>query len=272
MNRIHILPFGLLTLLLPVLFSCEEVIHLDLKNTAPRMVIDATLNATSGRCLVRVSKSLDFYQTDTAVAQKGALVDLISDSGNVYPLAEISPGLYSADQLTVKPGALFKLSVNISADEKYMAQTIVPVPVYLDSLKIARGFGDPRPTSPPVYLINPKWRDPADMANYYRFKVLKNGKSRNGSFNITNDAQFNGTEVDMPLYQYYFELGDTVSLEFQSIDSVSYSYFNQVNDMARPSFVSATPYNPIGNFDHGALGYFGIYWTETWDLMISTGR
>jgi len=110
------------------------------------------------------------------------------------------------------------------------------------------------------------------IADFYRFKVTTNGKPHSGSSNIANDKQFDGTGVDMTLYRYDFELGDTVRLEFQSIDSLSYSYYSQINDMARPSFVSATPYNPIGNFDNGAVGYFGIYWFDVRDLIISTRR
>lgn len=154
----------------------------------------------------------------------------------------------------------------------FSAKTEIPVRVSLDSLKVVRGFEGPGPTSPPVFLLNPKWKDPAGVVNYYRFKVTKNGTVINGSFSIYNDQPFDGNEVDMPLDQFDFQIGDTVSLEFQCIDSISHSYYDQINDMAMPGFVSATPYNPIGNFDNGALGYFGIYYSEVWDTIIAAGR
>lgn len=266
------IPAFLTLALLIILASCEDVIILDLKNSEHRLVIDAALNATRGECVVQVTQSLDFYQADTFSRIGGALVELVNGSGVARSLAEVRPGVYSAGNLKIIAGEDLLLNVTLSPDEKYSARTQAPEPVTLDSLKVVRGFGDPRPTSPPVYLINPKWKDPAGTANYYRFKVTRNGKARRGSFHITNDDQFDGTEVDMPLYWYDFELGDTVRLEFQSIDSTSYAYFNQINDMARPSFVSATPYNPIGNFNNGALGYFGIYWSEMRNLIITSGK
>lgn len=272
MKKFVSIPVFLLLTLLIALASCEDVIHLDLKNSPPRVVIDATINASLGECTVRATRSLDFYQTDNFEKIEGASVELVNGPGVVMPLSEVSPGVYYAGGLTVSPGEVFRLNLTVAPDERYSAQTKVPVPVSLDSLKVVRGFGDPRPTSPPVYLISPKWKDPAGIVNYYRFKVTRNGKPRSGGFNITNDEPFDGTEVDMPLYRYSFKLGDTVNLEFQSIDSVSYSYFNQINDMARPSFVSATPYNPIGNFDHAALGYFGIYFSESREAVVSAGR
>ncbi len=252
--------------------SCEEVIQLDLKNSEPRVVIEANLNATSGECTVQATKSAGFYEDNVFTGIQGATVELNNGSGVSFSLAEISPGVYHAGDVDVAAGEVFRLTVNVPGDDRYIAETRVPDAVYLDSLKVVRGFGDPRPTAPPVYLVNPKWTDPAGTPNYYRFKVTTNGKPQSGSFTIINDEQFDGTEIDLPLYRYGFSLGDTVSLEFLSIDSVSYAYFNQINDMARPSFVSATPYNPIGNFDNGALGYFGIYHSEARDLVISAGR
>ncbi len=264
----NIVSFLLVTLVVTVT-SCEEVIQLDLKNTAPRVVISASLNASNGECLVEASKTAGFYDSSNFVKITGARAELVKGNGDVLVFDEVSPGIYSLKQVTVSAGENLQLNFIVSPDERYLAATQAPQEVFLDSLKIVRGFGDPRPTSPPIYLLNLKWKDPAGISNFYRFKLTKNGKSRQGSFNITNDQPFDGTEVDMPLYRYSLEIGDTVRLEFQSIDSLSYAYFNQINDMARPSFVSATPYNPIGNFDKGALGYFGVFWTQVKDTIIS---
>lgn len=250
------------------LASCEEVIQLELKNTQPVTVIEATLNATTGECKVEATHSAGFYDTNFTRIN-GATVKITSESGIEKILTEVGPGVYIAQNLKPAPDEILHLTLTDSAGNVFAAKTSVPRAVFLDSLKVVRGFGDPRPDAEPIFLINPKWQDPPGVANYYRFKVTKNGKIRQGSFNITSDEAFDGTEVDIPLYRYSFDLGDTLKFEFQTIDSVSHAYFSQVNDMARPSFVSATPYNPIGNFDNGALGYFGIYFSEIRDTIIS---
>jgi hypothetical protein len=253
------------------LASCEDVIQLDLTEAATRIVVDGSLNATDGVCHVHLSRTLGFYTKDSADQVVGATVELIHASGSRIPLAEVGPGLYRVTGIQVDPGERMRLSVTISDDEKYLAETLIPQPVFLDSLNLSRGIGDPRPGGTPVFLLRPEWRDPSGVDNYYRFKVIKNGELQSG-FNITSDRKVDGTILEQPLFRYFFELGDTVHLEFQSIDSVSYSYFNQINDMARPSFVAATPYNPIGNFDNGALGYFGVYYSEVRDLIVKMGR
>lgn len=272
MMKFNKIPVFLIFSLLVLLASCEEVIVLDLKDSESRTIIEATLNASARQCVVKATRSIGFYGAGEASYITGAAVELTDGSGKSTTLTELSPGNYSARDLNVSPSEIFKVMVTLSPEERYSAVSQVPSAVYLDSIKIVRGFGDPRPTSPPIYLINPVWKDPAGVANFYRFKVTTNGKPQSGSFTITNDEPFDGTEVNIPLYRYGFSLGDTVNVEFQSIDSVSFSYFTQVNDMARPSFVSATPYNPIGNFDNGALGYFGIYFSEIRDLIVKVGQ
>jgi len=272
MKKLNRIPVFLLLTLIFFLASCEDVIRLNLKNSAARTVIEATLNASRGECTVIVTKSLDFYQTDSFAKVERATVELVNGKGTVQLLPEVSPGIYMVGNLMVNAGEIFGLNVIVSPAEQYNAQTKASENVHLDSLKVIPGQVDPRPGSKPRFLLDLKWKDPAREANYYRFKVTTNGKPHTGSMTITNDKLFNGTEVDMPLNRYRFELGDTVRLEFQAIDSVSYSYFSQVNDMERPSFVAATPYNPLGNFDNGALGYFGIYYSDIRDLIISNKK
>ena len=253
------------------LASCEDVIQLDLKEATTRIVIDASLNASGGECQVALSRTLGFYAANSTDPVTGADVELIQASGSKIPLTEVKSGFYKVTGIHMDPGERLQMAVTISADEKYLAETVVPYPVFLDSLNLSRGIGDPRPGGTPVFLLRPEWKDPTGVDNYYRFKVVKNGELQSG-FNITSDRKVDGTVLEQPLFRYFLEPGDTVHLEFQSIDSVSYSYFNQINDMARPSFVAATPYNPIGNFDNGALGYFGAYFSEVRDLIVTLGR
>lgn len=267
------LPVSLfIAILLAMLASCEDVIRLDLVNAESRWVIEGTFNASKSECTVQISKTLDFYEIDSINRIRGAKVELINGAGSVSSLEEIKPGVYRADSLSVGQGEICRLNVILSSGEKFTASTQVPVQVFLDSLKVVRGFGDPRPNSPPIYLLNLKWKDSAGLANYYRFKVTTNGKLRGQSFTILDDKPFEGKDADVTIYRYGFKPGDTVRFEFQSIDSVSFSYYRQINDMARPGFVSATPYNPVGNFNNGALGYFGIFYSDIRDTIISIGR
>ena len=87
--KINLNSSAVLIVLLLVFASCEEVVQLDLKNSASRVVIDALINASTGDCVVKVSKSLDFYQVDSFAKIEGAAVELFQSSGAGRKLSEI---------------------------------------------------------------------------------------------------------------------------------------------------------------------------------------
>jgi hypothetical protein len=268
--------FVLFLITIPVLLfiwvSCEEVIVLDLKNTEPRIVIEASLNASNGDCIVTATKSFGFYETGEFTKVSGASVELINQSDQIISLQEMSPGTYTAANLKMTPGELIRLNIKVTSDEQYSAETRVPRYVPLDSLSFEPAIADPRQQDvDAIYMMNAKWKDPGYSFNFYRFKVTNNGKSYNKSFAITSNERCCGIVIELPIFYFLFALGDTVNLEFQSIDSASYTYFDQINDMMLPSFVSATPYNPTGNFNNRALGYFGIYYNQKFDMIVTKG-
>jgi hypothetical protein len=271
--KFNIVSKSLLVILPLIWVSCEEVIHLDLKNSESRTVIEATLNATTGECSVTTTKSSGFYENGELTKVERAIVELVDCSGVTTRFNEVRPGTYQASNLFVKPCEVVRLNVAVSEEEVYSAVTRVPRTVMLDSISFEQTIGDPRKgSSSEIFVINARWTDPGFSDNYYRFKTSTNGVLNKASFAITSNEFYWGAPIAMPILHYLFSLGDTVSLEFQSIDSVSFAYYDQLNDMQMPSFVSATPYNPIGNFDNGALGYFGIFFTEKKDLIVSVGR
>ena len=105
------LPVFLILALIYFLTACEDVIKLDLTNSPSRTVIEATINASKGECTVQVSKSVDFYQTDSFARVEKATVQLVSGTGAVQNLPELSPGTYWAGNLFVSPEEVFHLNV-----------------------------------------------------------------------------------------------------------------------------------------------------------------
>ena len=80
----------ILTILL-VTFSCEDVIEVDLNNTDPRLVIDASINwfkGTSGNNQsIKLTLSAPYFDTQIPPAN-GALVSVFDASGNEYVFIE----------------------------------------------------------------------------------------------------------------------------------------------------------------------------------------
>jgi hypothetical protein len=200
-------------------------------------------------------------------------VELTNGAGSTIVLSEPAPGRYTAGSLILNADEHMRINVKTADNEEYSAETRVPKPVKLLHTFFEPTLSDPRKgTSSSAYLMNATWVDPGCTFNCYRMKVIHNGVPETGMFAITSNEHFCGATVHMPILHYGFAIGDTVDLEFQSIDSVSFAYFDQINDMQMPSFVSATPYNPIGNFSNHALGYFGIYQTDKKEMIVTPGK
>ena len=78
-----------------ILTSCEDVIELDLATSAQQYVFDANLNATDSSCVVQLSKTANYYETNDFEAIEDATVVLNLSNGNNYTLTAGSAGQYS---------------------------------------------------------------------------------------------------------------------------------------------------------------------------------
>ena len=81
------------------MFSCEEVIELDLNDGQQRLVIDASINwekGTSGNDQeIKLSLSSPYYQNET-LAATGANVQVISSNNEIFEFIETdNSGLYT---------------------------------------------------------------------------------------------------------------------------------------------------------------------------------
>jgi hypothetical protein len=57
-----------------------------------------------------------------------------------------------------------------------------------------------------------------------------------------------------------FQKTDTLIVELQSIDKATYDYFTTLESISGNVMEqTASPANPISNFNNGALGYFSAY-------------
>ena len=72
--------------------SCEEVIDLDLNSSNPQVVIEGNVNSATKQVLVKISKSINFDESNSFPKAEKYIVKLKDDGGNSFILDEISPG------------------------------------------------------------------------------------------------------------------------------------------------------------------------------------
>ncbi len=98
--------------------------------------------------------------------------------------------------------------------------------------------------------------------NYYRIVTFVNSELAYGggfsAYRVLEDELIEGLTFTLKIRGTEAKLGDTVSVELQSIGFNTYTYFNELNDaIYGEGGPGSTPYNPHTNLDNNALGHFG---------------
>lgn len=162
----------ILTILL-VTFSCEDVIEVDLNNTDPRLVIDASINwfkGTSGNNQsIKLTLSAPYFDTQIPPAN-GALVSVFDGSGNEYVFIEDNnTGVYLNDNFNPVINGLYNLVVIYDGETYTASETLKSVaPFDYIEQKDDGGF------SGEEIEIKAYFTDPIDEENYYFFEFIPN--------------------------------------------------------------------------------------------------
>ncbi|KAA6337613.1 hypothetical protein EZS27_014312 [termite gut metagenome] len=261
MNRIT--KFRTLTIVtsLFILFSCEDIINIELHSVKPQIVIEGVVRMNT-LPTVRVSATKDFNSINEYPSIKDAVVEIWDNVGN----RQILPFNVDSDKYVATNFALrgierktYNLSVNYQGKEYLAESTMLPL-VKIDSLTLS--------TLPLLNYPCPTihFTSPIDMKKGgYKCTMYINNKT------LTNDILISADYMEgKPVHQIlpiFFEeeerknnpikQGDNIIVEMQCLDADLYKFFWSLdrtdNRMA----------NPINNIKGGALGYFGVYsWTQ----------
>lgn len=250
LKNIFLAIFGLL-----IFISCEDVIELELKDTTPRIVIEGTLNMSTQKAEVILTKSNGFYEDTTPIFISGATATLQNETGVSITLSETTSGVYVAENVIVNSGEKWTIEVE-SEDILYTATTIAPQPAVLDTLITEieeRPFSDE-----PDIQIFAEWNDEANVSNFYRLRPYRNDTLITQTYNLSDDNFSDGEKITT-LIMEEFAVGNQIKIELLSVDENYYRYFLELSSIVSNGFNGSNPYNPVGNFDNDALGYFGIF-------------
>jgi hypothetical protein len=255
------LTVGLLTLLA----SCEKVVDLDLKTTTSQFVFEGNLADDGRPCLVTLSRSANYTDTNTFQAVRGATVTLADNAGGQETLREstTTPGQYAGATLLGVPGRTYTLRVETSGTA-YVATSTLPAPVVpFDKLSTQLSAVGNRIQAVVDYT------DPAGQPNSYLYRQYRNGRLNSAIF-VQNDQFTDGKKVTQVLRTMgpsndpndldKLVAGDSLRVEMQNIDAGVYEYFRTLNLILTTNPATATtPANPKSNFSGGVLGYFSAH-------------
>src|SRR5665213_2438318 len=123
---------------LPILFlfSCQQVININLNSVSPKLVVEDKLSTKPGSYLVKLTQTTNFFGDTTPSFVTGAQVIINDNSGHRDTLHELYPGKYFTSTLQGTIGETYTLSVN-SQGKNYSAITQMTDTLTIDSISYA---------------------------------------------------------------------------------------------------------------------------------------
>lgn len=246
MNRIYII-------LIVLLFSsCEKVIDLKLKETAPKIVIESILTDLNTRHTVSISYTTNFDDPNTKIPVSGASVVIKDENGTSVGFTEQTPGNYLSTRFKGISGNKYTITVTLNG-KSYSASSIMPFPVPIKSLEQIEltFFGETRK------IVQLNYKDPSGIANFYYNRVFINNVKQS-TFYVDSDRFNDGRDVKNTIFIDEPDLvtGDVVNVQLLTIDENIYKYLFSITQITGNGGPPTTPANPNSNFNNGALGFF----------------
>lgn len=283
-------------LLIALLTGCEKNIDFALKEEAPKLVVEATIE-NGQPPVVFLSTSLNYFETLSLPQLAGTFVrgaDVRVSNGTVtHKLKEYNTplgggytftyyGIDSANLATAFVGELNKsYSLTITTGgQTYTATTTIPgFNKRIDSVYYKAG--PPQLDSNKVIVLV-KATDPPGFGNYNRYFSSRNGGPFLPGLNsVFDDLFIDGTSYEVQVQagadrnreikegDLLFNKGDTVVFKLSGIDKATYDFWRTMEfSYASVGNPFSTPTKVLGNISNGALGYFGGYASQYRSLII----
>ncbi|HEY5511175.1 MAG TPA: DUF4249 domain-containing protein [Prolixibacteraceae bacterium] len=229
--------------------SCEKVVSLNLNDAVPRVVIQGNIYDQPGPFYVKISKSVNFDESNNYPPVTGASVEITDNMNQTEILTESAAGTYNTSKLRGIPGRNYSLTVKTGSDI-YQSVAFMPTAVAIDSIYFASSpFSGEKTTTV-------RFNDPPYTRNFYRLVYFINNVQLM-NFYVLDDELFQGASIKYALSPRESELklakGDLVTVWLESIDKGVFEYFRTVG---HENGQSTSPSNPVSNISNGALGYF----------------
>jgi len=255
---------GILSLL--AFSSCEKVIHVNLKNAEPRLVIEGKVDNTGNPAKVVISKSAVFSADNNYPKVSGAVVKITDNLGNIFLLAETTAGTYTDTTLTGVIGRTYHLSVLLEG-KTYTASSTITRMATLDSLVVDNNpFGGNVGGGNPEKWVGVSYKDPVGYGDNMQVVQTINGK-QDRITHVADDLYSDGgsSPFFMTTGKIKLNAGDIVKEELRFIDKHVYRYLLGIQNLADGFTI---PENPNSNISGNVLGFFSAHTSQTKTIVI----
>ena len=263
------------------MFSCEEVIELDLNDGQQRLVIDASINwekGTSGSDQeIKLSLSSPYYQNET-LAATGANVKIISSNNEIFEFTETdNSGLYITTSFNPILNETYTLEIEYEGQIYSGSETLIPASE-IDRIEQTNDTGFTGEDIEIKAFL--KDLDTPGVKNYYFFEEYFIRKDEY-IYGVGDDQFVDGSNNQVFSVNFYnsdtLRTGDKLRLKNLGCSKRYYQFMflllSQTADGAGP--FSTTPATVRGNMvnksneDNYPFGFFRLSETDTVEYIVT---
>lgn len=259
------------------LFSCEEVIEIEVPSGEPKLIIDAVFEVyfdavpVTADTYVKLRLSADYFDEEIPVVTN-AIVTLTNRSNNtILNFEDInSDGNYKpVDSFIPEDGVEYELSVTYNNEVFKGKATKTKTPRFTSVEQGTKTLFSGKETE--VKVIFP---DDGTQENFYQFDFANN------LYLSIEDRFFNGSDYNFSFFyqEEEIEIPTTVHIKMSSVTKEYYTFFRVFSNQSGQSGggpFSTIPSSLLGNIvnttnsENFPLGYFHIAETDTYELTLT---
>jgi len=245
--------------------SCEEVVDVDLNATAPKLVIEASIDwekGTSGaQQTIKLTTTAGYFE-DKVPTVSGATIFVKNSAGKQFNFVEVpKTGRYVCSNFEPVIDQTFTLTV-INQGSTYTASETLKsvVPITRVEQNNEGGF-----TGKDIE-IRAYYNDPADINNFYMYRYVYSNKVTSNYY-VDEDKFFQGNEFFSSSDDDELKPGDKIELTHYGISKQYYNYMSILVSIAGSNVggpFQSPPATVKGNIINATdktnypLGYFSL--------------
>ncbi|MBO3117321.1 DUF4249 domain-containing protein [Winogradskyella sp. DF17] len=205
-----------------LIYSCEDVIDIELNEAPPRLVIDASIswfkNTTGNEQSIRLSLTAPFFN-DSVPPANGATVTIADSSGNIYDFIEDgNTGIYRTTNFVPIIDETYTLTV-IYEGEEYTGEESLKSVVPIDFVEQNNDGG----FSGEDIELKAFYTDPAGIENFYFFEFLSD-IAVVPTLEVYEDRFTDGNQIFGFYTEEDLEAGDIVTIRNYGVSSTFYQF------------------------------------------------
>lgn len=247
---------------LVALFSaCEEEFDVNLNGVEPQLVVEAKLEENDV-VKVNLSQSTNYFSQEAIPTVNDAVLSLENlQNGQREVLQNQGGGLYIGNTILGEANVAYRLQIDYAGLQYTATSTLHPAvnisEVSFEEFSGGGPFGGDGPSE--GYLILSSFESAGDKVYYQVEYDLEDSTRADGYYLV--DAGNEGQTLRFATPQVIVEKSESLRIRIRSLDQGAYTYYSGLAELSGSGFGggsggSATPYNPISNFEPSILGYF----------------